>query len=89
MKAPRPTNDSERVRALARYSVLDTPPEPGFDRITRLCASLFDVRIALVNLVGEHRQWSKSCVGIDVESVTHALRSLGASITTIAVSPGV
>ena len=51
MKAPRPTNDSERVRALARYRVLDTPPEPGFDRITRLCASLFDVRIALVNLV--------------------------------------
>lgn len=73
MKAPRPGNDSERVRALARYRVLDTPPEPGFDRITRLCASLFDVRIALVNLVGEHHQWSKSCVGIDVESVDRDL----------------
>jgi len=61
------------VRALTRYRVLDTPPEPGFDRITRLCASLFDVRIALVNLVGEHRQWSKSCVGIDVQSVDRDL----------------
>jgi len=61
------------VRALARYRVLDTPPEPGFDRITRLCASVFDVRIALVNLVGEHHQWSKSCVGIDVKSVDRDL----------------
>jgi diguanylate cyclase (GGDEF)-like protein len=61
------------VRALARYRVLDTPAEPGFDRITRLCANLFGVRIALVNLVGEHHQWSKSCVGIDVRSVDRDL----------------
>ncbi len=65
VKAPRPENDAERVRALRRYGVLDTSDEAAFDRITRLAARLFNAPIALVSLVDEHRQWSKSCVGLD------------------------
>ena len=29
-------NDAERLAALRRYGVLDTPPEAAFDDITRL-----------------------------------------------------
>ena len=62
---PLPENESERLRALQRYDILDTPREAGFDRITRLAARLFDVPMALVSLIDANRQWWKSCIGVD------------------------
>ncbi|MGG6268076.1 hybrid sensor histidine kinase/response regulator [Leptolyngbya sp. AN03gr2] len=64
-----PEYDSERVQALHRYNILDTPPEAAFDRITQLAARLFDVPIALVSLVDENRAWFKSCHGFDLPEV--------------------
>lgn len=57
--------DEARLKALRRYNILDTDPEPGFDRITRLAAHLFDVPTALVNFVDDDRQWFKSTVGFE------------------------
>ena len=65
MQTLHPPNEIERVRALARYQVLDTAPEASFDRITSLAARLFEVPIALVSLIDAQRQWFKSCVGMD------------------------
>jgi len=62
---PKPLDDEYRLDALNSYAVLDTPPEPAFDRVTRSAASLFDVPIAVVSLVDRDRQWFKSCVGLD------------------------
>jgi len=45
-----PPDEADRLAALARYEVLDTPPEPAFDRIVRLAALLLDVPIALISL---------------------------------------
>jgi len=64
MSLPVPSEESKRLQALARYDVLDTPPEDGFDRITRLAARWLQVPIALVTLLDEERQWFKSCVGL-------------------------
>lgn len=61
--------EQRRLSALRRYRVLDTPPEDGFDRITTLAAEVFDVPIALVNLIAENRQFSKSCYGIDLRNI--------------------
>ena len=58
-----PDNEMERLAALYRYQILDTPPEAAFDRITALAARLFDMPIALVSLVDESRAWFKSCIG--------------------------
>jgi signal transduction histidine kinase/ActR/RegA family two-component response regulator len=63
--APQPLNEVERLEALRRYSILDTPPEETFDRITALAARLFNVPTALISLVDEFRAWFKSCYGFD------------------------
>ena len=66
---PVPANETERLAALERYKILDTPPEAAFDRITRLAARLFDMPIALISLVDESRAWFKSCVGFGASEV--------------------
>ena len=66
MPAPRRAVQPEpdRLQALYTYDVLDSPPEPSFDRLTALAARLFDVPIALVSLVERDRQWFKSAHGL-------------------------
>jgi signal transduction histidine kinase len=67
--APLPANEVERLEALRRYKILDTPTEVAFDRITSLAARLFDVPIALLSLVDESRAWFKSCYGFELREV--------------------
>jgi signal transduction histidine kinase/CheY-like chemotaxis protein len=67
--APIPANEVERLAALYRYRILDTPPEAAFDRITTLAARLFDMPIALVSLVDKSRAWFKSCHGFNLSEV--------------------
>lgn len=69
LKPLRPEADAERVRALHRYNILDTPTEVAFDRITNLAARLFNIPIALVSLVDESRTWFKSCHGFGLREV--------------------
>jgi diguanylate cyclase (GGDEF)-like protein len=63
--------ERERLAALHRYDVLDTPPEEAFDRITRLGKSLLRMSIVTVTFIDSHRQWFKSRHG---SGSTEALR---------------
>jgi signal transduction histidine kinase len=56
--------DPARLAALRATALLDTPPEEAFDRLTRLASHALSVPVALVSLVGEDRQFFKSCVGL-------------------------
>ena len=56
--------DPERLATLQRTSLLDTPPEEAFDRLTRLATTLLRVPVALVSLVDGDRQFFKSSVGL-------------------------
>jgi PAS domain S-box-containing protein len=58
--------EEQRLAALARYRVMDTPREESFDEIASLAAKLCEVPIAVVNLIGEGRQFFKAEVGLDV-----------------------
>ena len=59
-----PIDDEEaRLGALARYAVLDTPPEQAFDDLARLAALVCATPMAQINFVDRSRQWSKAAVG--------------------------
>ena len=62
---PVPPSEPERLAALERYALLDTPAEQAFDRITALAAKLFGTPIAWISLVDANRVWHKSNYGID------------------------
>ncbi len=53
-----------RLAALRRTSLLDTPPEEAFDRLTRLATTVLRVPAALVTLVEGDRQFFKSAIGL-------------------------
>ena len=69
MKTLRPDNETERLNELRRYQILDTPPEPAFDRIAEMAANFFQVPMAGVSLVDEDRVWFKSRIGIDAPQI--------------------
>lgn len=56
--------DPARLDALRASALLDGDVEHGFDRLTRLAATVLDVPIALVTLVTDERQFFKSCLGL-------------------------
>lgn len=64
-----PDDEDMRLAAVARYGILDTPPDGAFDRIVRLAARVFDVPIATVTIVDSDRIWFKAKHGIDAHEI--------------------
>ncbi|MEF8816999.1 MAG: EAL domain-containing protein [Salinibacter sp.] len=63
MSYPVPPNETERLDALRRLHVLDTDPEPAFDRLTEIASQIFDMPYAAVSLVTDQQQWRKAACG--------------------------
>ena len=64
-----PATEAERLAAIQRYDILDTPPDGAFDRITALAARLFSVPIAIVSIVDHDRIWFKSHHGLELDQI--------------------
>lgn len=64
-----PADESERLAAVRRYDILDTPPDGAFDRLTAIAARRFDVPISIISLVDTDRIWFKSHHGLGVEQI--------------------
>jgi diguanylate cyclase (GGDEF)-like protein len=61
-----PPEEAERIIDLLDARILETPIQEGFERITRLAKTLFNVPIVAISLVEERRQWFKSIQGLNV-----------------------
>lgn len=79
-----PYSEAERLAALRRYQILDTPREEEFDDFTQLAAHICQAPIAVVNLVDQNRQWFKSEIGLglretplDISICKHAILEKG------------
>ncbi|KAB7782949.1 PAS domain S-box protein [Methylorubrum populi] len=58
-----PPFEAERLAALDRYGILDTPAETAFDDAVALAAQLCGAPTALVSLLASDRQWFKARLG--------------------------
>jgi excisionase family DNA binding protein len=63
---PFPDNEGQRLLALERSGLVDTPPEDSFDRLTWLAARSLDAPVALLTMLTPTRQWFKSRYGLDM-----------------------
>lgn len=77
--------EAARLEALARYDILDTPPEERFDRFTRLAARLLGAPMAQLSFIDAERLWSKSAYGLSpvecpCEEAWYALLSDGVTV---------
>ncbi len=64
-----PDNEPERMRAVRRYDILDTPPDGAFDRITAIAARRFKVPISIISVVDDDRIWFKSHHGLEIKQI--------------------
>ncbi|KAB7764851.1 sensor domain-containing diguanylate cyclase [Xanthomonas maliensis] len=59
-----PANEDERLAALQACAILDSAPEPAYDRWAADAANVCATPMALISLVDAQRQWFKARVGM-------------------------
>jgi two-component system, cell cycle sensor histidine kinase and response regulator CckA len=78
----------DRLAALRQTALLDTPPEEGFDRLTRMAARLLGAPIALISLVTDERQFFKSTTGLPEPWATRRTAPLSFSFCSTVAGTG-
>jgi diguanylate cyclase (GGDEF)-like protein/PAS domain S-box-containing protein len=80
LTAPLPSNEAERLAALRRYGILDSPPEESFDRLIFVAKTILSTPAATVTFVDSDRQFFKARAGV---SVTQTPREIAFCAHTI------
>jgi diguanylate cyclase (GGDEF)-like protein len=62
------------------YRILDTPPEPNFDRLTKLTANIFGKPVCTLSLVDHDRFWFKSKYGTNATEMPRHMAFCGETI---------
>ncbi|UTT42872.1 EAL domain-containing protein [Exiguobacterium aurantiacum] len=60
--------EAERLKAILRLEILNTPREERYDRISRLVAQTLNMPVALISILTTDQQWIKSCQGVALEN---------------------
>lgn len=77
---PIPADEPERLAALHRLNVLDTPGDNELDVIAQLAADRFATTTALVSLVDADRQWFKARHGLAASETCRSISFCGHTI---------
>ncbi len=64
-----PADERQRMAAVKRYEILDTPADGSFDRVTAIAARRFNVPISIISIVDHDRIWFKSHHGLSVNQI--------------------
>ncbi|MCI4660894.1 MAG: GAF domain-containing protein [Neomegalonema sp.] len=65
MRAKPHSRETDRLRLLESYAILDTGEEVEFTEVTELAAAICEAPIALISFVAADRQWFKARHGFD------------------------
>jgi PAS domain S-box-containing protein len=71
-KATAEAREARRLGALVDCAILDTPPEPSFDALAELAASVCDAPSGFVALVDRDRVWFKASHGLEMAELGRA-----------------
>jgi len=80
IKPTKPENESERLKALRKFNILDSEAEKEFDDLVLLASKICETPISLVSLIDEDRQWFKSKVGLEATETHRDLSFCGHAI---------
>ena len=70
-ETPRPAQSEEvRLAAIARYEILDTPPEATFTRVLDILKAVLDVAVTAITLVDVDRSYYLALAGADEPPTT-------------------
>jgi PAS domain S-box-containing protein len=78
----------DRLAALRQTGLLDTSPEEGFDRHTRMAARLLGASTSLITLVTNERQYFKSAIGLPEPWASDRTAPLSFSFCSTVVATG-
>ncbi|WP_224996090.1 PP2C family protein-serine/threonine phosphatase [Cesiribacter sp. SM1] len=73
ISAPLPANEEQRLEALSRYNIMDTPVEQAYEELVQLASQICEAPISLVSLLDEDRQWFKAQVGLEAKETPRGL----------------
>lgn len=65
IRPTKPDNEAERLAALRRYEILDTPQEAAFDDLVMIASAVCGMPMGSVSLIDADRQWFKARLGLD------------------------
>lgn len=68
LRAPMPSSEADRRRALYKFNIMHTPNDVNFDRIAHLAKLVFSAKIVMIALVDEKDQWHKVEFGMGSEA---------------------
>jgi two-component system cell cycle sensor histidine kinase/response regulator CckA len=78
----------DRLAALRRTALLDTPPEEAFDRLTRMASRLLGTPVSLISLVADDHQFFKSAIGLPEPWASHRTTPISFSFCGGVVATG-
>jgi PAS domain S-box-containing protein len=64
--------EAARLKSLGEYDILDSEQEQAYDDLTRLAAEICGVPMAMITIIDEKRQWTKSQVNVPLVNVDRA-----------------
>jgi two-component system, OmpR family, sensor histidine kinase VicK len=62
-------DETERLKSLQHYEILDTLPDPAFDEIAHMAASVTNAPYAFIGFLDWSRVWFKSTVGFSARQM--------------------
>lgn len=78
----------DRLAAVRRCVLLDTPPSAPFDRLTRMAATLLACPVSMLTIIDADRQWFKSGYGLPEPLATARETPLDLSLCKYTVASG-
>jgi diguanylate cyclase (GGDEF)-like protein/PAS domain S-box-containing protein len=82
-----PETEADRLRALSEYDLGGDRPLPSLDAVVRIAARVFDMPVALVNMIGDNHVFFAASVGVgkvdmsrDVSFCAHAINQDGVMV---------